>query len=89
MPLKKQSPTNFRFVTESYVREYYHQLTRHQFGAIRSRVPKSIYWVQPSGKGGGVLWNLPLLQSYLLNGVDSSETQALIEEYISTLPKAA
>jgi hypothetical protein len=89
MKSKQQATTTFRFVTERFVRENYHQLSRSQFERLRGILPRSIYWTQPCGKGGAILWNLQLLQSYLTAGADSSEHQAMVENFISTLPKAA
>jgi hypothetical protein len=88
MSAKNTTSTKFLFVTEKYYRENHKQITRHQFERLRAQLSKGIFWVQPSGKGGAILWNLPLLDSFLTVG-DSIECQALIEEYISTLPQAA
>lgn len=89
MPPRKQNTTNHRYVTERYINEHHYQLTRSQFERKRSNLPKSLYWIQPSSKGGRILWNLPLFLSLMANGADSPEHQALVEEYISTLPTAA
>jgi hypothetical protein len=89
MPTKTRSTTNkFIFVTEKYYRENHKQITRHQFERLRARLSKGLFWVQPSGKGGAILWNLPLLDSFLTVG-DSIECQALVEEFLSELPTAA
>jgi hypothetical protein len=89
MQTKMRSTTNkFIFVTEKHYRENHKQITRHQFETMRSKLARGIWWVQPSGKGGSILWNLPLLESFLSFG-DSIETQALVEEYLKTLPAAA
>jgi hypothetical protein len=89
MSPKKQNATNFRFVTERFIFERHHQLTRSQFERMRADLPKFILWVQPSGKGGRVLWNLPLFLSVMASGFDSATTQELVQEYVSTLPQAA
>ncbi len=89
MSQKKQSVTNFRFVTERFIFEHHHQLTRSQFERMRADLPKFILWVQPSGKGGRVLWNLPLFLSVMATDSESPQTMALTEEYLSTLPTAA
>jgi hypothetical protein len=89
MQTKGRSTTNkFIFVTEKYYRENYKQITRHQFERLRAQLSKGIYWVQPSGKGGAILWNLPLLDSFLTVG-NSIEVQVLVEEYLASLPTAA
>jgi hypothetical protein len=89
MPTKTRTTTNkFLFVTEKHYRENYKQITRHQFERLRAQRSKGLYWIQPSGKGGAILWNLPLLDSFLTVG-DSIEHQALIEDYLKTLPVAA
>ena len=87
--MKKQTTTTFRFVTEKFIRENYHQLSRSQFERLRGILPKHLYWTQPCGKGGGILWNLQILQSFLATGLDSPQTIALTEEFVSTLPQAA
>jgi hypothetical protein len=87
MSPKKQNATNFRFVTERFIFDYHHQLTRSQFERVRGDLPKSIFWIQPSGKGGRVLWNLPLFLSFMAMGSESPQTIALVDEYLSSLPQ--
>lgn len=82
-------PNNkFRFVTEAYIQENYLQLTPHQSSQLRSRLPRSIYWMQITDRGL-VHWNWILLHSYLLWGADSSKHQALLEEYMANLPQTS
>jgi hypothetical protein len=63
-------------------------LTSWQLHRLRSKLPKSIFWLQVE-KGGVIHWNVTLLKSYLLHGEDSTEFRSLVEEYMATLPKAA
>jgi hypothetical protein len=79
----------FVFVTEKFIRENHQQLSRYQFERLRMTLPKSIYWIQPCGKGGSVLWNLPLFLSAMANGAESPQTHSLTAEYMATLPTAA
>jgi hypothetical protein len=87
MPKKLQTPDKFMFMTERTIRAEKYELTRWQSGDLRRKLPKSIFWNQLE-KGGVVSWCWILLQSYLLTG-DSPQTQALVAEYIATLPTAA
>jgi hypothetical protein len=90
MPTKIPSTTvKFVFVTEKFYCENHKQLGRAQFELLRSKLSKGIYWLQPSGRGGKLVWNLPLLESYLVHGADSIEHQALVDSYLKTLPVAA
>jgi hypothetical protein len=77
----------FKFISEAVIRKDYIDLSPWQFLELRAKLPKSIYWVQPSERGK-LHWNIDLLQDYLING-DRPEHQALVEEYLSTLPQAA
>ena len=77
----------FTFLTEAYIKEHYIQLTPFQSLQLRGLLPKGIYYHQLT-KGGLIQWNWTLLQSYLLNG-DCPAHQALVEEYMSTLPQVA
>jgi hypothetical protein len=77
----------FAFLTEAYIHENHVQLTPYQSRQLRAKLPKGIYWLQIE-KGGLVQWCWILLQSYLLNG-DCPSHQALVDEYMSTLPQAA
>jgi hypothetical protein len=90
MPTKQQAkpPDKFKFLTERSIKRDSFELTRFQSAQLRAKLPKGIYWLQIE-KGGLIHWNETLLRSYLLNGGDSPETLALVEEYIATLPKAA
>jgi hypothetical protein len=85
--MKKISNTDrFRFLTERSIKQDKIELTRFQSAQLRAKLPKGIYWLQIADKGL-IQWNWTLLQDYLING-DRPEHQALIEEYIATLPQA-
>jgi hypothetical protein len=88
MKPKLQNNT-FQFVTEPYIRENYHQLSRSQFERLRGIYPKHLYWNQPCGKGGAILWNLPLFLSLMTHGADSVEHRKLLAEFMATIPQAA
>jgi hypothetical protein len=88
MPKKLQTPTKFKFMTEKSIRAEKYEMTRWQSAQLRAKLPRGVFWTQIE-RGGIIHWNYTLLQSYLLNGADSPETLALIEEYVSTLPTAA
>jgi hypothetical protein len=77
----------FQFMTEAFIRENYIQFTSFQSKSLRSKLPRGIYWLQITS-GGIIQWNWTILQDYLING-DRPEHQALVEEYLATLPKAA
>jgi hypothetical protein len=77
----------FKFISESAIRKDYIDLSPWQFLELRAKLPKGIYWVQPSERGK-LHWSIDLLQDYLING-DRPEHQALVEEYMSTRPQAA
>jgi hypothetical protein len=88
MTKKLQNPPDkFRFMTEKSIKREKYELTPWQSAQLRSKLPKGIYWLQLE-KGGLIQWNATLLMSYLLNG-DCPTHQALVEEYMSTLPQAA
>jgi hypothetical protein len=78
----------FAFLTEAYIKENYIQITPFQSRQLRAKLSLGIYWLQLESRGL-IQWNWTLLQSYLLHGADSPITQALVEEYIATLPQAA
>lgn len=84
----RQPKGKFAFLTEGYITENYVQLTPYQSRKLRAKLPRSIYWLQLE-KGGLVQWCWVLLHSYLTHGLESPITQALVEEYIATLPQAA
>jgi hypothetical protein len=88
MPKTKKISDKFRFMTERSIRAEKYEITRWQSAELRRKLPKGIFWNQLE-KGGLVQFNWTLLQSYLLTGLDSPQTIALVEEYISTLPQAA
>jgi hypothetical protein len=89
MKSKPQQTTSFRFVTEPFIRENYHQLSRAQFERLRGIYPKHLYWNQPCGKGGAILWNLPLFLSAMSHGIDSREHQNLLADFMVTIPQSA
>jgi hypothetical protein len=78
----------FKFVSESAIRKDYIDLSPWQFIELRAKLPKNVYWIQPSPRGK-IHFNIELLQSYLLTGLDSPETQALTEAYVASLPQIA
>jgi hypothetical protein len=82
-----QLKRTFRFLSEAAVRRDYIDITPWQSVELRSRLPKGIYYLQPTEKGK-IHWNIQLLQSYLVNG-ESQSHQALVDEYLATLPQAA
>ncbi len=84
--MRKPKHKTFRFITETEIRKTYFDLTGWQSAQLRTKLPKGIYWLQIKARGL-IQWNFPLLQDYLING-DRPEHQALVEEYIATLPKA-
>jgi hypothetical protein len=88
MSKKLQTPDKFKFMTERSIKREKYELTSWQSAQLRSKLPKGIFWQQLE-KGGLVQWCWTLLQSYLTHGLDSPITQALVEEYIATLPQAA
>jgi hypothetical protein len=87
MTKKAHSSDKFKFMTERSIRAEKYELTKWQSVQLRRKLPRGLYWLQIE-RGGLVQFNWTLLQSYLLNGADSAEHQALLEEYIETLPKA-
>jgi hypothetical protein len=87
MSKKLQTPDKFRFMTERSIKREKYELTAWQSAQLRAKLQKGIFWNQLE-KGGLVQWNWTLLQSYLLNG-DCPAHQALVEEYMSTLPQVA
>ena len=88
MAKKLKNPDKFKFLTERSLQQEKFEMTRWQSAQLRAKLCRGIYWLQIE-KGGLIQWNWTLLQSYLVNGADSPETIALVEEYIATLPTAA
>jgi hypothetical protein len=88
MSKKAPSSDKFRFITERSIKAEKYELTKWQSADLRRKLQKGIFWSQIE-RGGLIQWNWVLLQSYILNGLDSPQTIGLIEEYISTLPKAS
>ncbi|ABW27282.1 hypothetical protein [Acaryochloris marina] len=70
----------FPFVDTRTLRTHF-QLGKFCESRLREQLPSPIYWIQPERK---VLWNIRLVQDYLLNG-DGPSHQRLVEEYLSTL----
>jgi hypothetical protein len=85
-PKNRPPRNNFRFITERSLRQDSIEITRWQSANLRSKLPKGIYWLQPTGRV--ILWNWVLLQDYLVNG-DRAEHQALVEEYLASLTQSA
>jgi hypothetical protein len=53
---------------------------------LRRQLQSPLYWWQfPNGKK--IFWNINLVRDYLLNG-NTPAHQALVEEYLKTLPTA-
>ncbi len=77
----------FKFISESAIRKDYIDLSPWQSIELRAKLPKSIYWIQPTERGK-IHWNIDLLQSYLING-DCAQHQALVDEFLATLPQSA
>jgi hypothetical protein len=77
----------FKFVSEATIRKDYIDLSPWQSLELRAKLPKSIYWIQPTERGK-IHWNIDLLQSCLING-DCPQHQALVDEFLATLPTAA
>gem|GEM_PF-5701897 len=78
----------FVFLTEAYIQENHIQFTPFQSSQLRGKLPRGIYWLQIVDRGM-IQWNWLLLNSYLVHGIDSTEHQALLDEYLATLPKAS
>ena len=85
MSKKQKNPDKFRFMTEKSIRQEKFELTRWQSAQLRSKLPVGIYWVKLEN-GRLVQWNWTLLQNFLIDG-DGPIHRALVEEYLSTLPK--
>jgi hypothetical protein len=88
MTKKLQIPDKFKFMTERSIKREKYELTAWQSAQLRAKLPKNVFWSQIE-KGGLIHWNWTLLNSYLTHGLESPITQALVEEYMSTLPQAA
>lgn len=79
MPTPRNSQI-FSFVDTKTFRQYF-QLGKFYEARLREQLPSPIYWIQPVRK---VLWNIRLVQDYLLNG-DGPGHLRLVEEYLSTI----
>ncbi|WP_373543904.1 hypothetical protein [Chamaesiphon sp.] len=77
----------FKYISEAAIRKDYIDLSPWQSIELRAKLPKNIYWIQPSERGK-IHWVWELLHDYLLNG-DCPSHQALVEEYMATLPSVA
>ncbi|WP_019498382.1 hypothetical protein [Pseudanabaena sp. PCC 6802] len=80
MKTKKNIYARWRFVSTNTLRSYF-DLGKSLEAELRRELPSPLYWIQPNRK---ILWNLPLVQDYLLNG-NSPQHQRLVEQYLSTL----
>jgi hypothetical protein len=83
---KNKALDKFRFITERTLRQESIEITRNQSAALRAKLPKGIYWIQPTGRT--ILWCQTLLVDYLVNG-DCRSHQALVEEFLAGLPQSA
>lgn len=63
------------------------RFTSHQSQSLRSKLPRSIYWIQPVPRGK-THWNEELLSDWLLNG-DTPQHKQLVEKFVASLQKAA
>jgi hypothetical protein len=81
--MKQAKVRTFKYISEATIRKDYIDLSAWQSIELRAKLPKGIYWIQPSARGK-IHWVWELLQSYLLDGADSANHQALVEEYIAT-----
>lgn len=81
--------TKFHFVSESCFRDNHAQISKAQFMRLREILSQGTYWIQPTGRYGAVLWNLPLLLSYLAMGADCRAHTDLVAEYMASIPTAA
>jgi hypothetical protein len=77
----------FKFISESAIRKDYVDLSPWQSIELRAKLPKSIYWIQPTERGK-IHWNIDLLQSYLING-NCPQHQSLVDEFSATIPTPA
>lgn len=50
---------------------------------LRNELPAKIYWLQPAGSRR-VLWNLRLIQPWILDGPESRKHQHLLEEFAAS-----
>lgn len=73
----------FPFVSKRELTEHF-QLSNYQQADLKRKLPSPIYWIQPV-PGGNNLWNLCLIRSFLLNGLDSEAHKRLVEEFIATM----
>ena len=87
MKTPKVKNRTYKFVSETEIKRNHIDITAWQSTQLRAKLPKSVYWIQPIERGK-IHWNIDLLLDYLISG-ERPEHQRLVEEYISTLPKAA
>jgi hypothetical protein len=72
----------FPFVDSRELRQHF-RLGKSPEVALRLKLSTPLYWIQPDRK---VLWNFELVRDYLLHGGDTPEHQALVEQYLASLP---
>ncbi len=72
------------FVCSKTVRDRYFDYGKYGEAQLRKKLPRPLYWIRPARK---VLWNVRLLQDFLLHG-DRPDHQNLVEQYLKTLPRA-
>jgi hypothetical protein len=79
-------PETWPYVSSRTVRSQYYEIGKYGEAELRKRLPSPLYWIRAVGQGGRkTLWNVRLLQDYLLNG-DRPDHQRLVERYLQTLP---
>ena len=50
-------------------------------------LPERIYWVRIPGSTN-ILWNVPLVIDWLVNGPDSPDHQKAVENFLASLPSS-
>lgn len=50
-------------------------------------LPERIYWVRIPGSTN-ILWNVPLVIDWLVNGPDSPDHQRAVENFLASLPSS-
>ena len=83
-----QKEDKFKLYSQRSLQKFKAELTRWQLAQLRGKLDRGIYWFQLE-PGGVIHWNWTLLQSYMVQGEHSIEHQALVAEYMDTIPKSA
>jgi hypothetical protein len=81
---KKKYPTDFPIIGSSLLEQAL-DIRKTQRQKLQKQLASPIYWYQFPG-GRKVFWNLNLVRDYLLNG-NTDGHQALVEQYLQSLPK--